>query len=208
MESLGGEDDISCGFAFLPVTVAELSPSPVNGWYRDPTVTLRASDKDLDLDHTEYLLDSGGSWATYAGPFQVTGDGEHRLQYRSVDKVGHVESVQSLSFKIDATAPAFSGLPVKCTIWPPNNKLVEVAAVTASDNGSGVAANTLSVSVVSNEPVDASDIVVQGGTVKVRAQRLGNGTGRSYVINARVSDVAGNSGSATATCTVPHDQGK
>ena len=208
MESLGGEDDISCGFAFLPVTVAELSPSPVNGWYRDPTVTLRASDKDLDLDHTEYLLDSGGSWATYAGPFQVTGDGEHRLQYRSVDKVGHVESVQSLSFKIDATAPAFSGLPVKCTIWPPNNKLVEVAAVTASDNGSGVAANALSVSVVSNEPVDASDIVVQGGTVKVRAQRLGNGTGRSYVINARVSDVAGNSGSATATCTVPHDQGK
>ena len=36
LESVGGEDDASCGFAFLPVTVAEVSPSPVNGWYRNP----------------------------------------------------------------------------------------------------------------------------------------------------------------------------
>ena len=208
LESLGGEDDVSCGFAFLPVTTAELGPSPFNGWYHNPTVTLRASDKDLDLDHTEYLLDSGGGWATYAGPFPVTGDGEHTLQYRSVDKLGHVESVQSLTFKIDATAPVISGLPAQCTIWPPNNKLVEIASVTASDNASGVAPNSSSVNVVSNEPTNASDIVIKGGTVQVRAQRLGNGTGRTYIITAQVSDIAGNAAGATATCTVPHDQGK
>jgi Tannase and feruloyl esterase len=208
LESLGGEDDVSCGLAFLPVTVAALSPSPVNGWYRNPTVTLSATDKDGDLDHTEYLLDSGGGWATYAGPFQVTGDGEHTLQYRSVDKVGHVESAHSFTFKIDATAPVFSGLPNQCVLWPPNNKLVEVATVTAADYGSGLAPNSFSLRVVSNEPVDASDIVIAGGTVRVRAQRLGNGTGRTYVITATASDLAGNSASATATCTVPRDQGR
>jgi hypothetical protein len=208
MESLGGEDDVSCGLAFLPVTVAGLSPNPVNGWYRNPTVTLGATDKDMDLDHTEYLLDSGGGWATYTAPFQVTDDGEHTLQYRSVDKVGHVESVQSLTFRIDATAPVFSGLPSPCIIWPPNNKLVEVATVTASDFGSGVLTNSFSLSVVSNEPVDASDIVIEGGKVRVRAQKSKNSTDRGYLITARASDIAGNAASATATCTVPRDQGR
>lgn len=111
MESLGGEDDVSCGFAFLPVTLAELSPGPVNGSYRNPTVTLSATDKDLDLDHIEYLLDWGSRWVTYTGPFEVTGDFWHGLQYRSVDKAGHVEPIQSLNFKVDSTAPESSGLP-------------------------------------------------------------------------------------------------
>src|SRR5262249_9493524 len=84
LESLGGESDISCGLAFAPATTAALSPNATNGWYRNPTVTLQASDQDGDLDRTEYVLDSGG-WTTYTGPFQATGDGQHSLQYRSVD---------------------------------------------------------------------------------------------------------------------------
>jgi feruloyl esterase len=207
-EPLGGEDDLSCGLAFSPITFAALSPSPVNGWYRNPTVTLSATDQDMDLDHVEYLVDSTVAWTTYVGPFQVTGDGQHMLQYRSVDKVGHVESVQSLAFKIDATAPLISGLPVECTIWPPNDKLVRVAEVSATDNVSGVAPGSLSLSVVSNEPVAASDIVIEGGTVQVRAQRSRGGTGRVYTINTQASDIAGNTANATTACTVPHDQGK
>jgi hypothetical protein len=60
----------------------------------------------------------------------VTGDGEHTLQFRSVDKLGHLESTRTLMFKIDATAPLIAGMPVSCAIWPPNDKMVEVATVT------------------------------------------------------------------------------
>ena len=95
-----------------------------------------------------------------------------------------------------------------CTIWPPDNKLVRIAEVEPEDNLSGIAADSLSIKVGSNEPVGTSDIVIQDRIVQVRAQRLGNGTGRVYTITTQVSDNAGNTASATATCTVPHHQGE
>src|SRR5262245_8194590 len=120
LEPLAGEDEISCGFAFAPVTTSLLSPSPINGWYRNPTVTLTATDHDSDFDHTEYMIDAAHGWITYAGPFQVATDGEYLLEYRSIDKGGHAEAIQSLRFKVDATAPVISGMPAAvCTIWPP-----------------------------------------------------------------------------------------
>jgi hypothetical protein len=208
-EALAGEDDISCGLAFAPVTTASVSPDPVNGWYRKPTVTLSATDRDSDFDHSEYLLDAAQGWTIYTGPFQITRDGEYLLEYRSVDKAGHVEAVQTLPLKVDATPPVISGMPASpCTIWPPDNKLVQIASVKAADNASGIAPDSFSSSVVSNEPVAEEDIVIHGGIVQVRAQRLGNGTGRVYTITSQVSDLAGNTAKATATCTVPHDQGK
>ena len=207
-ETLGGEDDLSCGLAFAPITTAALSPAPLNGWYRNPMLTLNASDQDGDVDRSEYRLD-GGAWTPYTGPFRVIGDGEHTLDYRSVDKAGHVEAPRALAFRVDATAPVLSGMPVEpCTIWPPGDELVQVAALKASDTGSGVDAGSLSVGVVSNEPISASDVLIAEGSVHVRASRLGNGTGRTYTLSAQVSDLAGNTASALATCTVPHDQGK
>ena len=38
--------------------------------------------------------------------------------------------------------------------------------------------------------------------------RLGSGAGRVYTVSARVTDLAGNTATATGACTVPHDQGK
>ena len=206
LEPAGGEDDISCGFAFLPMTEASLSPDALNGWFRNPTATLTATDRDGDLDRTEYRLDSSGSWTTYAGPFQVAGDGLHTLEYRSIDRLGHVEPAKSLAFKIDATVPVLSGLPASCEVWPPNNKMVQVAAVAASDALSGLA-GAATVEVQSNEAVDAADVQVSGGIVNVRAFRLGTGDGRRYEIRAEAVDLAGNTTTGVATCIVPRDQG-
>ena len=206
-ETSGGEDDLSCGLAFAPVTAAALSPGPINGWYHNPTLTLSATDQDSDVDRSEYRLD-GGAWTLYGGPIQVIGDGDHTVEYRSIDRVGHVEATRALAFRIDATAPLLSGMPAApCTIWPPTNELVAVAAPRASDAGSGVESGALSVAVVSNEPIAASDIQIADGTVHIRASRSGEGTGRAYTISALVSDLAGNTTTAAATCTVPHDQG-
>jgi hypothetical protein len=43
--------------------------------------------------------------------------------------------------------------------------------------------------------------------VQLRADGLGTGSGRVYTINTVATDAAGNTMSATSTCTVPHDQG-
>lgn len=93
-----------------------------------------------------------------------------------------------------------------CTIWPPNKTLVEIAAIRATDDRAGIALGSLNIEVTSNEPVDETDIVVQDGVVQVREDRLGDGTGRVYTINARVADIAGKAINAIGSCTVPHDQ--
>ena len=138
-ESVGGVNAVSCGFQVAPVTTATLLPAAVNGWYINPRVTLSVTDQDSAVERMEYRLDGAGTWTPYTGPFQVTGDGAHTLEYRSVDADDNVEGGRALSFKIDATPPAITGLPAGCTIWPPNGNLVPVATVAASDSGSGVA---------------------------------------------------------------------
>jgi hypothetical protein len=101
-----------------------------------------------------------------------------------------------------------------CSLWPLNDKLVPVAEVKARDALSSLAPGSFKVTGVSNESSDTSepDIVITadgsgGFLVQLRADRLGTGNGRVYTINATAMDNAGNSGTATSTCTVPHDQG-
>ena len=205
LERLGGEDDISCGLAFMPVTSAALSPGATNGWYRNPLVTLSASDQDGDLDRIEYRLTGTSAWTPYVTPFSVTGDGEHALQYRSVDKLGHIEATKTLSFKNDVTAPMLAGMPGSCVIWPPKDNMITVATIAASDGLSGVAPASLVITVDSNEPLTPTDLIIKGGVVQVRANRLGTGDGRIYDIVAEAADLAGNTARAAATCFVPHD---
>lgn len=120
----------------------------------------------------------------------------------------------SITIKIDTTVPAIVGMPTAgCSLWPPNHKLVKVATVSASDALSGLA--SFNVTATSNEPLDPKDpaIVISGTglqprVVELQAERLGNGTGRIYTLNATATDLAGNTASSTATCVVPHDQGK
>ena len=206
-ESVGGVTAVSCGLQSAPVTTATLSPAAVNGWYVQPTVTLAATDDDADLDRIEYRLDATGAWLVYGGPFTVTGDGSHLLEYRGIDKAENIETTRSLTFRIDATPPSFAGLPaVPCTLWPPNNSVAQVASISATDAGSGVAPATLGVRVSSSEATVDGDVVVTGGNVTLRAKRLGSDVGRTYTIEATVDDLAGNQATASATCTVPHDQ--
>ncbi len=121
----------------------------------------------------------------------------------------------SVLIKIDMTPPTISGLPAAgaCTLWPPNHKLVQVATVTASAGPSGLAAFV--VTATSNEPANglgdgntAPDTVIIGGTIQLRAERSGTGTGRVYTLTAAATDGAGNTTTTTTTCTVPHDQRK
>ncbi|MGH3105160.1 MAG: Ig-like domain-containing protein, partial [Gaiellaceae bacterium] len=67
------------------------------------TVTLSASDGGVGVAETKYRL-NGGALQTYSGGVTVAGpDGEHTLQYFSVDALGNVEALQSVVFTIDTT---------------------------------------------------------------------------------------------------------
>lgn len=116
-----------------------------------------------------------------------------------------------------APPAAISGMPGPgCSLWPPNHKLVTVAAVTASDAVGGILPGSFTVTGTSNEPSnDPSDpeIVITpngsgGFVVQLAAERLGTGNGRIYTLTATATNSAGFTTTSISTCTVPHDQGQ
>ena len=90
--------------------------------------------------------------------------------------------------------------------------LAQVAVVSAADPLSGVAPGSFEVMGTSNEPdADRAPQVVitrsNAGDFVVQLE-AGGGTGRVYTLTATASDLAGNTVSTTAICTVAHDQRK
>jgi hypothetical protein len=123
-----------------PATTATASGTPGNaGWWRsDVSVSLAASDAWSGVAATSYRID-GGAWTPYSGPFTVSGEGLHTVEYRSSDNAGNTEGVQSLAVAIDPTPPATSATPagsVGCAGWYTSTVQMTLAA---SDATSGVA---------------------------------------------------------------------
>ncbi len=90
-----------------PVTEIALDPSEPNGtggWYvSDVTVSLGANETGT----TEYRL-NGGDWTVYGGPFAISEDGVHTLEYRSTDSSGNAEQAKQEVISIDRTSPTAS----------------------------------------------------------------------------------------------------
>jgi plastocyanin len=107
-QSCGGQDSSP------PRTTHVLDPASPNGdggyYDSDVKVTLDAADNDggSGVDHTEYREAGAEEWTAYSAPFDVTSDGSHTIEYRSVDKEGNVESTRSVTIKIDKTGPSTS----------------------------------------------------------------------------------------------------
>jgi hypothetical protein len=203
-----------------PVTVANPTPAANANSWNNTSVTVNFTSTDNETDGTgvkeiHVSLSGAQTGATVisggSGSVVIFSEGTTTVTYYAIDNTGNIETAKTLTLKIDKTPPVIAGMPAQgCMLWPPNHKLVEVASVSAADSLSGLAA--FNVNVLSSEPAD-SDIVITGGAlqpqaVQLRAERLGTGSGRMYIITATASDLAGNSTTATVTCTVPHDQGK
>jgi hypothetical protein len=106
-------------------------------------------------------------------------------------------------------------------LWPPNHKLVTVELdecdVQIHDQCQGAldALQAHITCVTSDEledgPGDGNTVgdivIVDAGTVRLRAERSGNLDGRVYTIHFEVSDAAGNAGRAQCRVGVPHNQG-
>jgi probable HAF family extracellular repeat protein len=196
---------------FPPITTAVQSPPPnASGWNKaNVTVSLTSTDnsggsgvKQIQITLSgaqtgSQLINGTGASVT------VTAEGLTTVTWYAVDVAGNVEAPKSLPIRIDRTAPAVTGLPMPgCVIWPPDKRLVQFT-VSGSDALSGL--SSLAVSATSSEPISPGDIVINGGSVQLRANRNSD-LGRVYTVNATASDIAGNITTASGTCTVPHDQ--
>jgi hypothetical protein len=109
--------------------------------------------------------------------------------------------------------PALSVTVSPDSLWPPNHKYVTVHVTL---NASSDTTDVSLVSVTSNEPDsgqgggDKGDdiVIVNDTTVKLRAERAGNGDGRIYTFTYLATNVCGTTTIATAIVSVPHDQGR
>jgi hypothetical protein len=116
--------------------------------------------------------------------------------------------------KVDVTPPSISVSLSPTTLWPPNNKLVPInVTITVQDDYDPEPEIKLE-SITANEDLDISDTKdVQPGTddrqFQLKAKRAGNNlAGRIYTVTYSATDGSGNKTIASATVTVPHDQGK
>ena len=91
-----------------PVTTISFdppTPDGENGWYvSNVTVTLNATDDESGVNVTYYQL-NGGGWHRYIEPFLRAMDGNHSIEYYSVDNAGNVEDIKSVICKIDQNRP-------------------------------------------------------------------------------------------------------
>lgn len=117
----------------------------------------------------------------------------------------------------DQTPPTIVSItPSPSVLWPPNHKMIPIVlSADVVDNCSSGEDLTVTIAgVTSNEPENgkgdgnhAPDWKITSGlTLELRAERAGPGDGRVYTITVEARDGAGNTSSATAEVTVPHDQ--
>ncbi len=160
-----------------PTTSASLSPSPVAGYYnQNPTVTLTAMDAVSGVAQTQYSVD-GGIVQAYGGPFTVSGDGTHTIHFLSTDTAGNVEASETLTFKVDTTAPMTSAsfAPPATNGYYNQNPTVTLSA--SDGTGSGVAQTQYQ--------VDGGTLTTYTGAFVI----VGDGT---HTLSFRSTDAAGN----------------
>lgn len=145
--------------------------------------------------------------------------GNHAVTLRVSDSAGETSTDETVAAVIDSTPPFLSVSLSPETLWPPNHRMVEVAATVTAGDLCGTVAVALE-SVTSSEPDDApgagdgattGDIGgIAAGTpdfdLALRAERRARGPGRLYVILYRATDEAGLTRTVSATVTVPHDR--
>ncbi len=105
------------------------------------------------------------------------------------------------AFEVQAVAPTVTCAVTDSLLWPPNHRLVNVGLGVTVDPPDA----DLQVQVYANDharPSDARDIAPD--TLRLRAERQGNGMGRVYLVIVTATNAGGTSFDV-CTVAVPHD---
>lgn len=126
---------------------------------------------------------------------------------------GHAPITDVIHVSATTSKPTVNASVATNMLWPPNHDMINVG-LAAGVSSSCDASPTLGVTVFSNESDTAPGsgnmspdaLNLAPGTLRLRAERQGDGQGRVYLIIATGSDHSGDSAEACATVTVPQDQ--
>lgn len=126
--------------------------------------------------------------------------GTNKVDVTVSDGTGNVVSCGTTVKVVDRIPPVIRSVEASPSVlWPPNHKMVDVR-IKADIKDLCDDAKLKIISITSNEPVNglgdgdtAPDWeIVDNHHVKLRAERSGTGTGRTYTITVRAEDSAGN----------------
>ncbi|HWK29672.1 MAG TPA: DUF1349 domain-containing protein [Solirubrobacter sp.] len=179
--------------ATAPVTTHALEPGEPNGddgWYRGAVhATLTATDEDggSGVEQIMYRVD-GGAPQSYGGPFDYAIEGEHTLEYRSIDGAGNAETYKPVTLKVDAKAPVTTAAltprePAGGDGWHDGAVTVRLSASDGAGSGSGVKATEYR--------LDGGDWTAYGDPVVVADAGV-------HTLEYRSGDVAGHTEAAQA----------
>jgi hypothetical protein len=223
-----GPDDIN-----LPagtITLVNTAPVAVNDVYNINQDTLLnpaapgvlGNDTDIDGDSLTANIVSG---PTHAATFALNANGSF-----SYMPVAHFTGVDSFTYKAndgtvdsevatvtiniaDTEPPVITASVSRDTLWPPNHSLINVGfMLNVTDNSAGPI--TTDINVFSNEDdiwigsgnasPDAANFA--SGTLLLRSERSGNGSGRIYLILIASNDPSNNSSRKCLSVVVPKSQ--
>jgi cytochrome c len=159
----------------------------MNEWYVGTvTLNITAADGSSGIRATHYRLDEG-DWAISGRDIIISADGNHTLEYYSVDNAGNTENVRSISLKIDTEMPAANfSIDNGTTV---DNRSLSVG-VTTNDSGSGIALTTYKLD-------DQVYAPLTGGQINLTGLSEGQ-----HTISLQVMDQAGHSEFKELTFTV------
>jgi len=199
------------------MTTVQILPNTLNGrgYYTSSpeTVNLLVSDPDSPNGlMTFYNVDQTGF--VTGNSFQLT-DGNHTVQFFSMDQSGNREAVHTQTINIDSTTPVVTASANPTSLWPPNNTMVRVTVTGHVSDASGGVPGMVAYRVVDEygkvQPSGIARVNPNGNyafVVPLQSSRLGQDKdGRHYTIIVTATDQAGNTGSTRTFVVVPHDQG-
>ena len=175
------------------------------------SVTLNGAGSDPDGDALSFeWTDDAAAVVGTSPPLTLTIPiGTHTLTLTVDDGRGGTDTDSATVTVEDTVPPIIESMTASPNVlWPPNHKMVPVAmSVSVSDLAD--AAPSCQITSVSTFDGLGNNWKITGDlTVKLRAERGGNGTGRIYLVTVECTDASGNTSEDAVTIIVPHDQGK
>jgi len=192
-----------------PVTQASASGTAgANGWFRSAVqVSLSATDNLAGVQTSFFQVD-GGATQTYTGAFVLATQGQHTVNYWSVDNLNNTEAAHSLLVKIDNVGPSVTASSNPATASKGPKPVTVTISGSVTDAVSGLASAGFNVIDEYGNTQPSGSVTVQANgsysfTLSLPATKQGNDKdGHLYTIVVSASDQAGNSASATTTLRI------